>query len=147
MVQASDYFCFWKVSLDLHPLSQTVTNQQTSGIELPGPVAQGHSCSIGPPSAMITAAEKRLKRGSKATLSHCSQSVGCFYWYTITPGPPSCTLSEKHPHQGKNPPTSTERVPVRHDCVAPIKNVTKHKSWPLPAAITNRSFQTVAIKI
>lgn len=59
MVQASDYFCFWKVSLDLHPLSQTVTNQQTSGIELPGPVAQGHSRSIGPPSAMITAAEKR----------------------------------------------------------------------------------------
>lgn len=86
-MQASGYFCFWKVTLDLHDLSQTVTNQQTTGVELPIPVAHACCLFIRPPSAMITAVEKQLKQGSKATLIHRSQSADCFYWYTITSGP------------------------------------------------------------
>lgn len=86
-MQASGYICFWKVPLDLHSLSQIVTNQQTTGVGLSVPVAQAHHLFIRPPSAMITAVEKQLKQGPKATWIHCSQSVDCFYWYTITPGP------------------------------------------------------------
>lgn len=60
MVQASDYFCFWKVPLDLHSLSQTDTNQQTSGVELPVLFAPAHPLSTRTPSAMIPAADQQI---------------------------------------------------------------------------------------
>lgn len=58
MVQACDYFYFWKVYLYIHPLLQTVTSQQTSGAKFPVSAAQAHALSRGPPPA---AAEKQLK--------------------------------------------------------------------------------------
>lgn len=62
MVQASDYFCFWKVPLYLHPLSQTVTSQQTRGEEFSVSPAQAHALSTAPPPA---AAEKVKKKDQK----------------------------------------------------------------------------------
>lgn len=60
MVQASDYFCFWKVPLYLHLLSQLPVSKQEE--QFPVSPAQAHALSTAPPPA---AAEKVKKKDQK----------------------------------------------------------------------------------